>query len=65
MFMVLIEMVLLSTHNMFWLSDKKNNFGIHTLIWRPDSVGLQIKFCVTCNWVFYSTPFQRLGFSEF
>ena len=30
-------MVLLSTHNiMFWLRNKKNNFQMHTFIWRPD-----------------------------
>ena len=31
----LIGTVLLSTHNMFWLRNKKNNFPLHTLIWRP------------------------------
>ena len=31
----LIKTVLLSTHNMFWLRNKKNNFQVRTLIWRP------------------------------
>ena len=30
----LIETVLLSTHNMFWMRNKENNFPIRTLIWR-------------------------------
>ena len=36
----LIETVLLSTHNiiMFQLRNKKNNFQICTLIWRPATV---------------------------
>ena len=30
--------ILLSTHNIcFWLRNKKNNFKIHTLIWRPET----------------------------
>ena len=31
----LIETVLLSTHNMFWLINKKINFQLPTFIWRP------------------------------
>ena len=31
----LIEMSFLSTHNMFWLRNKENNFLVHTLTWRP------------------------------
>ena len=31
----LTETVLLSTHNMFWLRNKKNNFQLCTLIWGP------------------------------
>ena len=30
----LIETVLLSTRNMFWMRNKDNSFPIHTLIWR-------------------------------
>ena len=29
-------MVLLGTHNLIWLGNKKNNFQLHTLIWGPD-----------------------------
>ena len=32
------ETILLSDpEHMFWLRNKKNDFQIHTLIWRPDS----------------------------
>ena len=31
----LIETVHLSIHNICWLSNKKNNFPVRTLIWRP------------------------------
>ena len=31
----LLETVLLSTHNMFWLSNKKNYFQLRTLNWGP------------------------------
>ena len=34
------EMVLLSTNNiiLFWLTNKKNNFLVRTLIWRPANI---------------------------
>ena len=36
----LIKTVLLSTHNMFWLRSKKNNFQLRALIWGPGRVFL-------------------------
>ena len=36
MFWVLIEMVLLSTHNMFWMRNKKVNSLVRTFNLRPD-----------------------------
>ena len=35
----LIETVLLSTQHMFWLRNKKVNFPVCTLIWRPGLYG--------------------------
>ena len=38
----MIETVRLSTHNMFWLRNKKNYFQLQALIRRPDIVNIII-----------------------
>ena len=38
----LVETVLLSTHNMFWLRNKKNNFLLHTFILGPGEINMVI-----------------------
>ena len=43
----LTETVLLSTHNMFWLRNEKNNFPVRILVWRSGTyVGNLIFFII-------------------
>ena len=36
--------------HMFWLRNKKNNFQVRTLIWRPDQLYLLIEKHALKNW---------------
>ena len=54
----LIKTVLLSTHNIFWLRNKKNNFRLRTLIWGPRAATNFIS-CTPNTFFFIFSPCQQ------